>query len=464
MAYLTSPRNTGFLILALLNAGLAVTGNAATTAWTLIYQDDYDYASQARQGTTKFNTWMWREDCNGNHYFQDIQSEGCSPTHPCVKLTAEVYDAQQTICKASLLSAESGSTGMQTPYINAEMYNNACVRQGPGQPQPQAFDKLLTYGSGDKNPWVQKNIFGNPILPAFVLYETLRMQCDRPYPYDPAWQNAHPVTPYAKDSWNTTTPGVLQANPLAYSTTENAGMWFRDLVWNTPYLATTATAQKIVMSIKAEGDGGGSRGWGFWNTTMNPFAWQYAWFMEFTNPVSPPPAKGQPTVKKTLLAMTVTNIDLSHLNAGGICLTQLPDDIYRWRDYTIVWRGNAVEYQIDQQPVAVHTQFVPNGGMSFHNWVDNRNYSNVGPGNYPITVAKSNTIRKFEVYESGPGSAPAPVGQQCASWGSILQKAIGKNAGKPAMKKFALEIRDFKTLVKLLKQQGILRAEPMVTP
>lgn len=446
---------------AMLAANAAGAAHAADGGWTPVYKDNYDYASQPVDNTT-FNTWMWREDCNGNHTFQDTKSEGCSAAQPCVKLTAEVYDAKHAVCNASLRSPSSGGTGDQTPYTNSEMYNNPCVRQGPGQPRPQDFDKLLAYKSGDNNPWVQ-TILGTPILQPFVVYEELRMHCDMPYPYDPAWQNAHPVTPYAGDSWNTTTPGALYANPLAYGTAENAGMWFRDLAWNTPYLADKTTSQKIAMRIKAEGDGGGTRGWGFWNTTMNPFAWQYAWFMEFTNPV-PPNSKN---IRKTLLAMTVTRIDLDNLGGGGVCMTRLSDDVYKWHDYSVIWSADAIEFQVDRKTVATHG-LVPNSGMAFHHWVDNRNYSGIGPGNYPLSESKSNLISNFEVYSmvtAADAGSPKPqvsTPQGCTSWQTIIQKVsgmknpLGRDAEKKMARKFAGEMKSLKDLTTRLMKLGVM--------
>lgn len=451
----------------MLTANAAGIARAADGGWMLVYRDNYDYASQDKNNTT-FNTWMWREDCNGNHVFQDTQSEGCSAARPCVKLTAEVYDARHAVCNASLLQPSSSGGGStpyasgkvedQTPYINAEMYNNACVRQGTGQPHPQDFDKLLTYEKGDRNPWVQTTGQGNPIIPPFVMYQELRLHCDMPYPYDPAWQNNHPVTPYAQTSWNTTTPGTLYANPLAYGTPENAGMWFRDLAWNTPYLADRTTSQKIEMRIKAEGDGSGTRGWGFWNTTLDPFAWQYAWFMEFTNPIPPDSQK----VQKKLLAMTVTRIDLDNLSAGGVCITELPGDVYGWHDYSIIWSADAIEYRMDERTVATHG-FAPNSGMAFHNWVDNRNYSSVGPGNYPLSEPKSNIISSFAVYimKTPAGTRPptrVSTPPACTSWQTIIRKMLkqkGPKVEKERAKKLATEMKSLKDLTALLRKLGL---------
>lgn len=457
---------------AMMAANATAMARAADSDWTLVYRDNYNYAAQDPNATT-FNSWMWREDCNGNHVFQDTQSGGCSAAQPCVKLTAEVYDAGHAVCNASLLYSPSSSRGGSlpyssgknegsTPYINAEMYNNACVRQGPGQPQPQDFDRLLAYKRGDKNAWVQTTLLGSPIIPPFVMYEELRMHCDMPYPYDPAWQNNHPVTPYAANSWNTTTPGALYANPLAYGTAENAGMWFRDLAWNAPYLADKATSQKIEMRVKAEGDSGGTRGWGFWNTTMNPFAWEYAWFMEFTNPV---PADST-NIQKTLLAMTVTKIDPDNLGGGGVCMSKLPDDVYKWHDYSIIWSAGAIEYRIDQQAVATHS-FAPDSGMAFHNWVDNRNYLPAGPGNYALPEAKSNLISSFEVYRmTSAASAKPPLrvsaSPDCTSWQTIIEKVTGtkKPVGKDAEKKMAKDLaagmKSLKDLTALLMKLGVM--------
>lgn len=106
----------------LLIAGIALTG---CQTWQQVYEDNYSYAT-SKPLSPKFNTWFRREDATGTHVFNYTDrpgkagpdKKGCFSDAPCVKLTAPIY-AQPT-------------DGTLPPYINAEMYNNSCVRQGPG--------------------------------------------------------------------------------------------------------------------------------------------------------------------------------------------------------------------------------------------------------------------------------------------------------------------------------------------
>ncbi|MDP1771854.1 MAG: hypothetical protein Q8L15_06175 [Methylobacter sp.] len=338
------------------------------TDWQNVYEDNYTYSTQDPDNTT-FNTWFWREDSIGTHEFEYTKSP-CSPLLPCVKLTAQKHGETKKI-----------------PYINAEMYNNTCVRLGLGHPEIQAYDKLLDNPNPwfTDNPWVQP---GETHTPA-ELHKKIGEYCGKPYPYRSG--SGEPKTPYANSSWNTTTGARLYRNPFAYSLDKEA-RWqsYRDLAFNSLYLADDSISQKIKMHIKAEGNTGGTRGWGYWNTTMDPLTMQFAWFMEFTSLNSPANSRVWLITVKGGLG-----------DKDGFCATPLPKQysIYDWHDYEVVWSAASVEYYIDSQRVAKHEKFIPNVGMAFHNWVDNRNFSSKGPANYPLPIDKSNYINKYTVDE-----------------------------------------------------------------
>lgn len=363
-----------FGLLALFGLAALASAARATDDWQLIYQDNYDY----RQDTSTFNTWFWREDSTGQHEFDVVARHlDCTRKNPCVTLTAPF---QPTAVK----------------YVNAEMYNNSCVRQGAGYPAPQPFDRLSA------NPWSD---------PLQALIET---HCNLPYPY--RLSSGASQVAGVPDSWNVTPGANLQSNPLALTQFDQEAEWqaVRDLAFNNPYVIQSKQSLRISMSTRAEGRGGGSRGWGFWNTSLDPEVWQLAWFMEYSKQTG----VGAHEIKSAFVAQTVSALPSGDI---GICSTTIPNrefDIYDWHDYQIKWSSSAVDYYIDGTHVASHQKVVPHAAMAFHNWVDNRNYFGSQPANFPLMNDKSNYIRAFLVeqkYEqgSGKGSRPPRYNSNC---------------------------------------------------
>lgn len=361
-----------------LAAALFLAANACLAAdkqnhWQLSYEDNFNYSGQNKDNTT-FNTWFWREDSVGLHRFEYVNdANGCTAQKPCVKLTAPFQPEA-------------------TAYINAEMYNNSCVKRGVGHPQSQPFDQLA----------------GNPLSAPLQLF--IQRHCDKPYPYrkDPATEGQ---LQYANNSWNTTTPGSLTANPWSFTKLDAEAPWLavRDIAFNNPYLANAKKAIRMTVKIRVEGQGGGSRGWGFWNTTLSPENLQLAWFMEYSTQQAKDPAQ----VAKSVVMQTMS-FDIP--GKIRICSTPLPDkdySIYQWHEYQIEWSPRAVNYFADGHWLASHTQAVPNAGMAFHNWVDNRNYFSFQgpPDNFPLFQEKSNYISRYRIEEMPVSQYHMPAGQ-----------------------------------------------------
>ena len=356
----------------------------AEASWIRIYSDNYLYTGQPSDNTT-FNTWFWREDATGTHTFEYTGDPGCTKTKPCVKLTAMPDPKADPM-----------------PYINGEMYNNSCARKGIGHPEPQPFDRLPDAA----NPLVQ-----TPIPPQ-QLQAKIKATCSTRYPYR---NNGTPFTSYASDGWNTTTPVTLYSNPFAYLEEEPTWEWYRDLAFNSPYLAGPGVSQRITMEIKAEAEEGGSRGWGFWNTSMDPYVMQFAWFMELSTPTT-----------NSMLMMTVRG---GAGKAGGYCVTPVSKvdpgySVLDWHQYQVAWHADAVEYYLDGKLLARHTQYVPDSGMAFHNWSDNRNYfaGKTGPANFSLKGPKSNLIRAYTVDEQhheGGGKVAKPRATPATVCGSF---------------------------------------------
>lgn len=344
---------------------------APDSSWNTVFRDCYAYSGQPAC-TNGFNTWFWREDASGQHVFDlTLQAPGCTKATPCVRLK---------------LAFQPNATA----YTNAEMYNNSCVRQGPKYPQPQPFDRL------DTNPWSKP------------LQHLIQSQCALPYPYRIV-PGVLPPDENIKDGWNTTPGAVLEANPFAFTIFDRESTWqaVRDIAFNNPYLATAESPVRIGMTTRAQGKGGGSRGWGFWNTSLDPKVWQIAWFMEYSYQTG----ASTDNVSSTVLMQTVT------ADAAGntsYCMSSLDPndyDIYHWQNYRIEWFTSGIYYYVDDQLVAAHPNIAPKRAMAFHNWVDNRNYFGGTPSNFPIMIERSNDIRAFEVQQGSQTEPPeAPTG------------------------------------------------------
>ena len=354
----------------------AVAGTPAKN-WRVQYNENFKYSQQDKR-KTDFNTWFWREDSVGLHQFEYIDEKKCTTEAPCVKLTAPKQPEA-------------------TNYINSEMYNNSCV--GPGAVEPSIpYFKMLSE---------------NPLSEA--LHNYIYKHCNKPYPYreDRATEGQ---PQYATDSWNRTTIPRYYGNKYAFTKFDNEAPWqaVRDIAFNSPYLANEDRALRLTATIRAEGQGGGSRGWGFWNTTLDPEFLQLAWFMEYSSQKTNAPEKITSKVYlQTIKTQSYKVSEKSGVNERffdfSICSTPLPDSIsiYDWHKYQIVWSAHSVSYHIDGKLIARHAgkDAIPDKGMAFHNWVDNRNYfgeNYVSAANYPLFADKSNYINELSI-ETAPG-------------------------------------------------------------
>jgi hypothetical protein len=132
-----------------------------------------------------------------------------------------------------------------------------------------------------------------------------------------------------------------------------------DIFLNIPYVAQNGTV--LSSRIKVENLQGGSRGWGFWNTSISPFGMQVAWFIQLDGVL----ADGTPYAANGFWAQTQNG-----LNVSMVPLAPLDEG---WHDYRIEMNRDSVEYFIDNRSVAKTTNpaSIPASPMAFHNWVDN---------------------------------------------------------------------------------------------
>ncbi len=176
-----------------------------------------------------------------------------------------------------------------------------------------------------------------------------------------------------------------------------------DFFLNVPY----APSNGIVFSatIKAENLNGGSRGWGFWNTSLGVgtllgygmslaslgLGDNFAWFIQCEG-YKP---NGDPYPWNGFWAQT--------RNASGkvwppcSCI-RLPDLDEEWHDYRIEINKDSVEYFIDEKSVAKVTnpECLPNTPLAFHNWVDNALYL----GDPPYIALQTSTAPRINRTQS----------------------------------------------------------------
>jgi hypothetical protein len=136
-----------------------------------------------------------------------------------------------------------------------------------------------------------------------------------------------------------------------------------DFFINAPYAPLNGAV--FSARIKAENLKGGSRGWGFWNTSL--ISGQYAWFIQLEG------YEGEQSKWNGFWAQT--------RNASGEIWPpssniRLPDLDEEWHDYRIELHADSVKYFIDEKLVATVTDpaSLPDTPMAFHNWVDNELY------------------------------------------------------------------------------------------
>lgn len=139
-----------------------------------------------------------------------------------------------------------------------------------------------------------------------------------------------------------------------------------DIFLNQPYVA--ANGLVFEARIKAGGIANGSRGWGFWNTSMLLGSMRLAWFAQYDGEVSEGGERE-------------TGLYVETLNGLSYDRKQVREDFDEdWHDYRIELNADRVDYFLDGRHV--HTvknkDTIPAEPMALHCWVDNAVYA-IGP-------------------------------------------------------------------------------------
>ena len=114
----------------------------------------------------------------------------------------------------------------------------------------------------------------------------------------------------------------------------------------------------------------GSRGWGFWNGSMDTSNCHLAWFGRYQRP------KGEKSDE--VRDITPNGFYTVTRNNKKIERTRIEDKLLqKWCTYSIDWREDSVAFWINNEKVAEHKKengAVPNRNMRFDTWIDNAVY------------------------------------------------------------------------------------------
>ena len=156
-------------------------------------------------------------------------------------------------------------------------------------------------------------------------------------------------------------PRNILANLFPVDNPKDLPNLLADLFLNNPF--TPAGGLEMTARIRIETLKGGSRGWGFWNTSVLPPTMQVAWFIHFNGKET---GGVPPFYDDGFYAITQNGL-------SGYAMTKLPDLDEDWHDYRIWIGGGQCHYFIDGDLVATvdKADAIPVAPMTFHNWVDN---------------------------------------------------------------------------------------------
>ena len=157
---------------------------------------------------------------------------------------------------------------------------------------------------------------------------------------------------------------ILNGFPVDTLGTSSA---FVDTFMNVPFAPTNGVS--FSADVKVSNLKGGSRGWGFWNTNVDPLAMQIAWFIQLDGKGS----DGIEPFKPNGFYAVVQN----GLNSpNGPLYQRLPDLDEEWHTYSIDVNSRGVTFEVKSANGRTHTVHssgsnTPSAPMAFHNWVDN---------------------------------------------------------------------------------------------
>jgi len=130
-------------------------------------------------------------------------------------------------------------------------------------------------------------------------------------------------------------------------------------IWDSGHPSPIYKYNNLEIRVKVDNISRGSKGWGFWNTDLNPFNCSLAWFIFQINNNIFYPMKGL-----WIMVMDGHPLKLTIKRIRNV-------DIREWHTYNINWTENHVDFFVDDELVAHVTKSVPQVSCRLHVWNDN---------------------------------------------------------------------------------------------
>ena len=275
--------------------------------------------------------WINRVDGSGNHDYSNDHY-----------LTLSITPFHTNQCSARSECKELNVNCLQgncVPYSNAEIYNSTCCES----------IEDLPVDPNNKLSQLRKNLLHS------VCQSNLLQNCKLTY-----------------------TPTLTLDDP--FTQTEQA---IKDTVINAPYLYSY-----VKQTIRCKNLKDGSRGFGFWNTSVDFKNTGIAWFIQLSSG-----DKNDGFYIHCQKPMT------DKLNMNLVKIKDLDEEEH---EYTIDWKKDSIDFYMDDELVHTETQNVPSIPMAYHNWVDNSVFDYDKSGNLihliqNLKEEKSNIIKSLEI-------------------------------------------------------------------
>jgi len=313
--------------------------------------------------------WYWRSDAGGKQIFNQ---DG-------VYIHQVVYPPN-SVGECSACPADSVCyNGACLPYTNSEIYNNPCCSQIR---LVEACEKWLTE---DNLTWLWNLCKNNPSpicqeITRAKVSETKDLLCKL---FQSVCTGA--LTEHTNGHCN------LELSPIPLSMDADPFKAIQELFLNCPYQYSKFQAKIRVTNLQ-----NGSRGWGFWNTTMIPSKMAMVWFMhqDGTCPQS---------LKNNIFCPAGQTYPLNGMYAMVVApglkpqMVKLNDLDENWHDYAIDWQKDKITFSIDKKIVYTEKTAIPSNHMAFHCWVDNAVFA---PGHVVqnMQAPRSQDIKSLQIW------------------------------------------------------------------
>lgn len=288
--------------------------------------------------------WLYRSDGTGVQEYMPEDGIYLRQTITPVKSAGKCSKTQACPWEAFASCTYEGEC---IPHCNSEIYNSSCCSKNIDKICQQFINEISSSSVHPLKRLLQANNIDTSDLNQlrYQLCQLLKTVCGNP-------NIGNVENEDIIGRCNLVVNPLIIDNPLT-----SLSQMVQDMFFNLPYKYAD-----LYVRVRAKNMKNGSRGWGFWNTTINPTQ-TYAWFMH-QNGVDP---DGTPYFLDGFYIMIV----LPSSSSPKLRFIKLPDLDEEWHDYRIKWTKSSIQFYIDGKSVYVENEYVPDTYLSFHFWVDN---------------------------------------------------------------------------------------------